>query len=248
MKLLLSGATGAMGQVVVETVRETEGIEIAWGWAEAPQEGDFPITDRLDEVGEVDVILDFSSHATAPALAAFALERGLPLVVATTGHDEAEWEAIRAASEQVPVFASGNMSLGVYVMRRLAREAAALLADFDLEVTEAHHHFKTDAPSGTAKMIIAACKEARPDLVEVHGRAGKVGARRANEIGVHALRGGTIVGEHTLLLAGSDECLTIQHTALSKRIFAKGALKACAFLLRQGPGLYDMDDMMQTLY
>lgn len=246
MKLVLSGATGAMGQVVQTMVKQRKDMDIVAGWAEALMQGDIPMVTDLNAIVEpFDVILDFSTHETVQTLIPFALAFQRPLVIATTGHTEEEKELILTAAQKIPIFYSGNMSLGVYVMCQLSTVAAQLLSDYDLEVIEAHHHFKTDAPSGTAKMVVEACKEVRPGLKEMYGREGHVGARSADEIGIHAVRGGTIVGEHTLLLAGEDECLKITHTAFSKKIFAKGALEACSFLQGQTPGLYDMDDMLK---
>lgn len=245
MKIILSGATGAMGRMVADQVQAYEDMEIVFGWAEkAGQEADFPISANLADAPAADVIIDFSHHSTLTDLVAYAKEKGLPVVVATTGHTEEEQALMEAAAQDLAIFHSGNFSLGVHVLKRLARQAAKALPDFDIEIIEAHHHRKVDAPSGTAKMLVSAIQEERPDTHVVGGRQGHVGARPLDEIGVHAIRGGSIVGEHTVLLAGLDEMIEIKHTALSRAIFAKGALAAAQFISQAQPGMYDMDDII----
>ncbi|MFM9413852.1 4-hydroxy-tetrahydrodipicolinate reductase [Peptococcus simiae] len=245
MKIILSGATGAMGRMVADQVQAYEDMEIVFGWAGKPEQGGpFPISAQLEEAPAADVIIDFSNHATLTDLLAYARPKGLPLVIATTGHTEAEMTLMEEAAKDLAIFHSGNFSLGVHVLKLLARQAAKALPDFDIEIIEAHHHRKVDAPSGTAKMLVSAIQEERPDSHVVGGREGHVGARPLDEIGVHAVRGGSIVGEHTVLLAGLDEMIEIKHTALSRAIFAKGALAAAQFIGQAQPGMYNMDDMI----
>lgn len=248
MKILLSGATGAMGHVVAKDVAASAEHSIVFGWSAEPDNAaGFPVSANLSEAPQdVDVIIDFSFHSTIKELAEFAVERGLPIVIATTGHTDDEMAVIEEAAKAVPVFHSGNMSIGVYVLKTITEQVTKMLPDFDIEVIEAHHHFKQDAPSGTAKMLVSAAKNARADLTEVYGREGHTGLRDTNEIGVHAIRGGTIVGEHTVIFAGTDEIIELKHTALSKMIFAKGAMKAARYLLSVPAGLYNMDDLNQT--
>lgn len=244
MRILLSGATGAMGKMVAAQAKAAEDAEIVFGWTEATGEtAAFPLSTNIEEAPAADVLIDFSLHTTLPTLADYARAHHLPMVIATTGHTPEELALMEEAAKEVPVFHSGNFSLGVHVLKLLARSAAAALPDFDIEIIEAHHHRKVDAPSGTAKMLVSAIQDVRPDTTVIGGRDGHVGARPADEIGVHAVRGGSIVGEHTVLLAGLDEMIEIKHTALSRAIFAKGALAAARFVTSAAPGLYDMDDL-----
>ncbi len=248
MKIVLSGATGAMGRVVAKDVAASNEHSIVFGWSAEPDDSiGFPVSEILSEAPQdADVIIDFSFHSTIKELTEFAVERKLPLVIATTGHTDDELAAIQEAAKVIPIFHSGNMSIGVYVLKTVTEQVAKMLPDFDIEILEAHHHFKQDAPSGTAKMLVDAAKNARSELTEVYGREGHTGLREANEIGVHAIRGGTIVGEHTVIFAGTDEIIELRHTALSKMIFAKGAMKAARYLLSVPAGLYNMDDLNQT--
>ncbi|MDO5696163.1 MAG: 4-hydroxy-tetrahydrodipicolinate reductase [Eubacteriales bacterium] len=245
MKILLCGCTGAMGRAVTELCHKTGDVRICAGLAERPSSaGGYPVYNDLHMVEETpDLILDFSAHTVIGDVLAFALARGIPVVIATTGHTPDEEAMIAEAAEKIPVLKSGNTSLGVHAILQATKVLTKILGEFDVEIIEKHHHFKKDAPSGTAKMLAEAVKEKRTELNEIYGRQGQVGQRRNNEIGIHAVRGGTIVGEHTVLFAGYDEVVEIKHTALSKGIFAKGALAACRFLRDCEPGLYGMDDV-----
>ena len=195
-----------------------------------------------------DVVIDFSFHeATINNLAAIA-EMKKALVIGTTGFSKDELDRIRACSEQIPILTAPNMSLGVNLLFKLAGQvAAALGAGYDIEIVEAHHNQKQDAPSGTAKRIaenIAAALNRDLDRVAVHGREGIVGARKPQEIGVHAVRGGDIVGDHTILYAGPGERIELKHQAHSRDTFARGAITAAKFVAKQKPGLYGMDDVL----
>lgn len=245
MRIILSGATGAMGKVVASAVTAAPETEIVFGWADAVDaSAAFSISPQLDDAPEADVIIDFSVHSTIGPLLDFALKRRLPVVIATTGHTAEEIASIEEASKQIPIFHSGNMSIGVYVLKTLTEQVAQVLSDFDIEIIEKHHHLKKDAPSGTAKMLLDAAQSGRSNhTMAIYGREGMVGQRTSDEIGVHAVRGGTIVGEHTVLFAGTDEIVELKHTALSKMIFAKGALRAASFLAQAAPGLYNMNDI-----
>ena len=193
--------------------------------------------------GKFDVLIDFSHPDGLSTIIEFARLNKLPAVIATTGYSDAQLESIKGLSNDVPVLYSGNYSLGVILMERLVREAARVLGDaFDIEIIEKHHHHKIDAPSGTAKMLLAAANEER-DYDVIYGRVGEC-KRQNKEIAVHTIRGGSIVGEHEVLFAGPDEMLSIKHEALSKKIFAKGAIKGATWLLLKPVGLYNMEDVL----
>lgn len=200
-------------------------------------------TRSLDEIeGDVDVIIDFSHPDNLSAIDAYAVAHGVPLVLATTGYEAEHIEKIHELSTKVPVAFTANFSLGVTVFKKLIGQLpSALLDTFDIELIERHHRYKLDAPSGTAKMLLTALdKEEKRE--RQYGREGM--GKRGNEIGVHSIRGGSIPGEHTLILAGPDEVLEIKHQALSNRVFANGALLAAEFVVKQQPGLYDMEDVL----
>lgn len=197
----------------------------------------------LDVPGRADVIIDFSYPGNLDGILARAKRDGCAVVLGTTGFSEAQAQKIRAASAEVPVVHSSNFSLGVAVLRRAVGMAAAILKEnFDIEVVEAHHNQKVDAPSGTAKQLLKAV-DPEGEYAVVSGREGMVG-KRGHEIGVHALRGGTVAGEHSVFFFGEDETLEFRHSASSRRIFAVGALKAAGFAVGRAPGLYGMDDIL----
>ncbi len=246
MKIYLSGATGHMGRAVAAEAARL-GVQIAGGVDLNPAELPFPLTDRfasLPEGGEV--LIDFSMPSSLDDLLAFATAKGLPAVLCTTGYTEEQLLAIEQASRRIAIFRSGNMSVGIAVLRRLARQAAAALgSSFDIEIVEAHHRRKADAPSGTALMLYDAVKNARQtESPAVQGRSGRDCRRQPGEIGLHAVRGGTVVGEHEVLFLGDQERLTLTHSAESRSVFAVGALRAAQFLIGRAPGMYNMDDML----
>ena len=247
VRILLSGAGGTMGRVVAEAAADREDCRIAAGFDVRGGEGAFPIYTSLDAVAEaVDVIIDFSHPAALDALLAYAVSHRLPLVIATTGISPEGIEKIQRASGQTAIFFSANMSLGVSLMTELAVKAAQVLSPrFDIEIIERHHNQKIDAPSGTALKLADAMNEALGGRYHyVYDRHAVRQKRDPQEIGIHAVRGGTMVGEHEILFAGRDELLTIRHQATSKEIFATGALAAAAFLLGRAPGLYGMRDLL----
>lgn len=204
-----------------------------------------PSSDSLEVVSEIpDVIIDFSHHSLIVPLLNFAVDRKLPVVLCTTGLTDEVKQQIKTASKSIPVFISGNMSLGIQVLLELAKIGAQKLRNFDIEIIEKHHNKKIDAPSGTAYMIAQAIQDIQ-NLTLEHHRYGNEAKRGEQVIGIHAIRGGTLCGEHTLLFAGLDETLEITHRATSKRVFAKGAIQAAEFLLSQPPGLYSMTDLLE---
>ena len=200
----------------------------------------------MSEVEELaDVIIEFTHHSTIDDTLSYAIKTKTPIVIATTGFNDEELTKIKKASNIVPIFHSSNMSLGVNVLVKLVKEAAKSLNGFDIEIIEKHHNKKLDAPSGTAVMIANGVKEVLPDSEYIYGRHGRSDKRSSNEIGIHAIRGGTIVGEHTTIFAGHDEVVEIKHSAQSKDIFAKGAIAAAKFLVKQEAGYYNMNNMLK---
>lgn len=224
MRVILNGACGRMGRAVGQLLSEGKrGMELAVGVDLRAEENDPGTVKTLGEYrGEADVLIDFSHHSCVGALLDYAVSRGLPCVIATTGHTEEEKAEIAAAAEKIPLFLSANMSMGVAVLASFAKTAAALLPDADVEIVEAHHNQKLDAPSGTALMLASAVKEARTDAAFVCGRSGHH-KREKKEIGIHALRMGNLIGEHKVILTTGEESITLEHTAYSRTLFADGA-------------------------
>ncbi len=197
----------------------------------------------------VDVVVDFSTWKPGADLLTYAVKHRIPAVIATTGLSEEQLAAIDEAAKIIPIFRSGNMSLGIALLRALAKKAASVLGEnFDIEIVEAHHNRKADAPSGTALMLLDAVKDGCESPREaVYGRHGRDCKRRKQEIGVHALRGGTVTGEHEVMFLGTSERVKISHSAENRSVFAAGALKAATFLIGKQPGLYTMDDVVGKL-
>ena len=245
IRILLSGCGGRMGKVVAELCRQREDLCICAGVDPILPHLDFPVYAKYAEVREeVDVIIDFSFHSAVVDLLDYAVGAGVPVVIATTGFTEEELALIDRASQKIPVFRSANMSLGANLVCQLAKQAARFLPDFDIEIIEMHHNQKVDAPSGTALMIADEIASVLPEKAEyVHGRSGICGKRTRNEIGIHAIRGGTIVGEHEVLFSGYNEKVVISHSAASREILANGAVCAALFLREQAPGKYSMKDI-----
>lgn len=199
--------------------------------------------EEIEDTSGIDCIVDFSHRSATSALLAFAERNRLPLVLATTGHTEDEICEIRAAAKNIPIFYSANMSLGVALLVELAKSAAAALPEADIEIIEKHHNRKLDAPSGTALMIANAITEVRESAVPKTGRSGQ-GKRTPEEIGIHAVRLGNVVGEHEVILATQNQIITLKHEAQSRALFAEGALAAAAFIVDMAPGMYDMKSLV----
>ena len=245
MKLIVNGAAGHMGRALCALIAQgRQGAALAAMVDRCPGEGmlgalrDFP--------GEADCIVDFSHHAATEELTDYAVARGIPLVVATTGQTEAELACIHRAAEAVPLFFSANMSLGVAVLSSLVKQAAAMFPDADIEIVEQHHNRKLDVPSGTALMLGRAVQEARPEAELVVGRH-ENGKRDPREVGIHSLRMGNTVGIHEVYINTGTEVLTLRHEAQDRALFAAGALSAAAFLQGKAPGLYNMDDLTRVI-
>ena len=242
MKILIHGALGRMGRAVAE-VLDANGV--AHVGVDARAEQDSGVLAHISLCREdVDCIIDFSSHLATSDVAAFAEERGVPVVFAATGQTEAETARIRRCAEKVAVLKSGNLSVGVALLCHLAREAARALPGADIEIVEAHHNQKADVPSGTALMLSEAVRAERPHAKEVIGRH-ENGKRTPEEIGIHSLRLGSVVGRHEVHLALAGQEITLRHDAYDRSLFAEGALEAARFLIGRAPGMYDMEDLIR---
>jgi len=238
MRAVLCGANGAMGKLIGAIL----GNEIV-GRVSIDGENNVPKT--FAELGKVDadVVIDFSHHTAVSDVLAYAKEIGAAAVIGTTGHTAEEKAVITAAAEEIPVFFSGNMSLGIAVLCRLAKQAAAAFPDADIEIVEAHHIRKVDAPSGTALMLFNAIKEVRPQAVANCGRSGE-GKRTKNEIGIHALRMGNVVGIHEIHIHTGTQSLTLKHESGSRAMLADGAVDAARFMVGKSAGFYNMENML----
>ncbi len=249
-KILLCGAGGNMGRAVARSVESADNVTIVAGFdVNLPIGTDFPVYSSLLEISEeVDVIIDFSHPSMTDAILDFAKDTRTPAVICTTGLSGDQISKIEQTAKEVPVFFSANMSLGVNLLIGLAQKAAALLEDnFDIEIIEKHHNQKLDAPSGTALAIADAIADTISYEPEYTYDRHSVRKKRDKfEIGIHAVRGGTIVGEHSVIFAGRDEVIELRHTATSKEVFAVGAVKAAVFLKDMAPALYSMKDLIQS--
>ena len=247
INVLISGCNGFMGRVVEDICAKDPDITVVAGFDVNLSERPYPVyASPANFSGQADVVIDFSSPKALSGLLAFCTERKIPAVLATTGYSDEQIADIVAASKTVPLFRSGNMSLGINVLMDLVKRSAAVLGEtFDIEIIEQHHNRKVDAPSGTALMIAEAAKSALPYEAELcYDRQSRRLARPKNEIGISSVRGGTIVGVHEVIFAGRDEIIEIKHTAMSREIFAVGAVRAAKFLLEQKPGLYNMEQLV----
>lgn len=247
-RLLLCGCGGKMGAAVQNFVKERDDCAIMAGVdiAGVPQAG-FPVYTSLEEVVEdVDVIIDFSHPSALPSILDYCRAHHTAAVLCTTGYTPDQTEAITQAAESLPLFYSRNMSLGINLLIELSKKAMEVLGDsFDVEIVEMHHNQKIDAPSGTALMLADAVSQARDsDMKYVYDRHSQRKKREKNEIGLHSVRGGTIVGEHQVIFSGQHEVITLSHSAQSKELFASGAINAAVFMNGKGAGLYSMSDML----
>ncbi len=248
VRAIMHGCNGAMGRFVCAQANVSSDIQIVAGVDVSVTTATFPTFENILRCDmPADVIIDFSTAQAVNGVVEYALEKKLPIVVCTTGLEKSTLEKLDSASKTIPVFLSANMSLGVNLMTSLAKKAASILssAGFDIEIIEKHHNQKVDAPSGTALMIGNAINnQLEGEFNFVFDRSQTRNPRNKKEIGIHALRGGTIVGEHTVVYAGKDEIFEITHKATSKEVFAVGAIKAATFLVGKAPGKYDMNDII----
>ena len=250
MKILLSGISGYMGREVAKLC-ETGYRGAALGAGVDPRADDsfgVPTYHDFDEsidTSAIDCIVDFSHHAATEALTDFAVRSKLPLVIATTGHTEEELALIENAANKIPIFHSGNMSLGIALLVELAKITALALPEAEIEIIEKHHDRKIDAPSGTALMLANSIKEIRPEATYNLGRSGH-GKRTPAEIGIHSVRMGNIVGEHEVIIGTPNQTITLKHEAHDRALFAEGALAAAAFIVNSPKGLYDMQSLISA--
>lgn len=250
VKVLMHGCNGKMGQVITRIIAETEGMELAAGVDNYQGiQNPYPVFDSVAACDvPVDVVIDFSNASAVDGLLEACVNKHLPVVLCTTGLSEKQIEHVREASKQTAVLRSANMSLGVNLLLKLLQDAAKVLAPagFDIEIVEKHHNQKLDAPSGTAVAMAESVNEALGhEYTYNYDRSSVRKKREKKEIGIVAVRGGTIVGEHEVFFAGEDEVIEFKHTAYSKAIFAKGAVAAAGFLAGREPGLYDMSDVIR---
>ncbi len=243
IRVLVNGAGGRMGKTVTAMVNDDPDMEVcAKVDAFGDPENGF-ITDINDFNGECDVVIDFSFHTSAPALMAWCVKNGVPAVVATTGHTDEEKQAIDAAAEKVAIFQSANMSVGIALLNRLVKQASEVFPNAEVEIIEAHHDQKADAPSGTALMLADTVKETHPDATYKFGRQGQC-KRTAEEIGIHSLRMGNVTGQHEVIFATPSQTIYLKHEAHDRSLFADGAIAAAKFIIGKGPGRYNMEDLL----
>ncbi len=250
-KVLVSGCNGKMGELVCSAVNDTEDMEVMCGFDRVSSSGNFPVFSNNKEIyvglGDLlpDVVIDFTAPVATRSIAEFAKNNNIPIVVATTGLSESDISSLKTFSKTIPVFQSANMSFDVALFKNILKAMAVQLSDCDIEISETHHNRKKDAPSGTAKMLADTINEALGNSkVLVYGREGQ---RQKNEIGLSSIRGGNIVGEHTVQFFSENETLEIKHTSYSRKVFADGAVKAARFLLTKEPGFYNMDDLIASM-
>lgn len=248
-KIILSGSSGQMGGTLTQVISERNDCTIVAGISKNfSSTSNFPTFNSPNEINvDADVIIDFSNPALLNSLLNFAIHKKMPIVICTTGFTDEQITKIKDASKLIPIFFSGNTSIGINLLIELAKKAALVLgSNFDIEIIEKHHNKKIDAPSGTALMIANAINSVNnQNLSYVYERHSKNEPRSNKEIGIHSIRGGTIVGEHDVIFAGKDEVLTLSHTSQSKGIFADGAINAAIFILSKPAGLYTMSDLLK---
>ena len=247
VRIILCGACGKMGGNVLSLLENDEQAVAVCGVDLYPREIGIPVYKSFADIKEeADVIIDFSSPIGLKERLDYAKEHKLGIVLASTGFTKEDLDLVSEYSKEVAIFKTANLSLGVNLMQALCKAAAEVLGDnFDVEIVEKHHNLKKDAPSGTALMLADTVNEAfNGNKRYVNGRDGIVGAREKSEIGIHAVRGGTIVGEHEVIFAGEDEIITISHSARSKRVFAVGAIRAAKYLPQKEAGMYEMKHLL----
>lgn len=237
IKIIIVGGNGQMGRMLAGLISESPDLELM-------DTIDVDCLEKYDTLPKADVLLDFSRPASLPDICRYIRRTGTALVSGTTGYNELEMNLLYGLSDCAPVIYSANYSMGIAVFRKILSEITPVLKDsFDIELTETHHHRKADAPSGTAKALLAAI-DPKGEYTILNGREGNCSARTKAEIGVHAIRGGTVSGIHTVSFFGDDEVIEITHTASSRKIFALGALNAARILAGKTPGKYDLDDLL----
>ncbi len=248
-KIIMIGINGRMGRAIENMCKDSTEYEIVAGVdTNLGVPHPFPTAPSVFELdSNADVIVDFSHHSACKGVCDYAIKTQTPVVFATTGYSGDELETIKRASKEIAVFHSGNMSVGINLIIELSKKAAKALSDFDAEIIEQHHNQKLDAPSGTALMIADEIKSVRQNSEYIYDRTQVRRKRKSNEIGIHSVRGGSIVGEHDVIFAGPNEVVKLSHSASSREVFADGALKAAAFIKDKAPGLYNMSKMLENV-
>ena len=248
VNIILSGCNGRMGRMISRICGESDDIAITAGVDLYSVKLDaYPVYSSFNDIeAEADAVVDFSNPSVLTSLLAYCKKKRLPVVLCTTGYTEEQLAEIRAASKEIPIFRSFNMSIGINLLTELVKKAVSVLGDaYDIEIVEMHHRTKLDAPSGTAIMLAEAAKEARGRGEYVYERHSVRQQRGADEIGISSLRGGTVVGEHSVIFAGPDEVIELKHSAYSREVFANGAVRAAKFMSDvKEPGMYDMSDIV----
>lgn len=248
IKVIINGCNGKMGQVITQLIETQSDMKVVAGFSRYNSiTKSFPVYSNPRECKEKgDVIIDFSNPEALEPLLEYAVETKIPLVTGTTGFSSDQLNKLYEASKAIPIFQAYNMSLGINIMIELVQKAAKVLKEnFDIEIIEKHHNQKIDAPSGTALMLADAINSVlTPKMEYTYERASKRTKRSKNEIGIHSIRGGTIVGEHSVIFAGNDEIFEINHKAMSRNIFGIGALKAAKYIINKKPGMYNMKNLI----
>ncbi|URZ00096.1 4-hydroxy-tetrahydrodipicolinate reductase [Clostridium felsineum] len=247
VKILLNGCGGKMGTAITNLSKNYDNISIVAGVDKSPKDSSsYPVFKSISEVNvDCDVILDFSRPDSLDEILNYSNTNSLPIVLCTTGYTKEQIDKINEFSKNHTVFRSANMSIGVNIVNNILKSVSTILYEnYDIELIEKHHNQKVDAPSGTALLLADTIKNTISEKIDyIYGREG-VSKKKHNEIGIHAIRGGSIVGEHDLIFAGEGETIEIKHTAQSRDVFAAGSLKACAFIYKKAAGLYDMNDVL----
>lgn len=250
-KIIMNGFNGTMGKVICKLALNDKHLQIVAGVDITSTNAIFPTFINISDCDmPADVIIDFSIAHAVPGIIDYAVSKNIPLVICTTGLSPETIDKINAAAEKIAIFKSANMSLGINLIANLIKRAVNILSDsnFDIEIIEKHHNQKVDAPSGTAMLLADAMNEEMNNKFDYVYDRSKVREKRSkNEIGISAIRGGTVVGEHSVMFAGKDEVIEFNHSALSKEVFAVGAVKAAKFIVSKPPGLYNMQDIMDEV-
>ena len=248
LEVMVNGCYGKMGQIVCDLIEQNENLVLKCGFDKnITGEFAFPVYDKIENIVEKpDVIIDFSIPVATLTILQYAVSNHVPIVIATTGFTNEEELIIKEASKKIPIFKSANMSYDIMIMKKLVQWLAPLLKNTDIEITETHHNRKIDSPSGTAQMLADSInKSLGSSLYYEYNRHDKHEKRNKNEIGINSIRGGNIVGEHTVQFFGEYETFEIKHTSYSRNLFAEGALKAADFIVTKSNGLYNMEDMFK---
>lgn len=251
LKIIICGINGRIGKTLIDDIKKINDITVVAGLDIQANDNfeDFKVYSSVNDIKEdADIIIDFSRPAALNDILRFAQQKKIGIVLATTGFTDNDLQKIKEASQNIPIFRSANMSLGVNLQIALVKKAAKVLnRNFDIEIIEKHHNSKADAPSGTALMIAEQINSVEPNKKKIIFGRHSVNSVREDEICIHAVRGGTIVGEHEVLFLGKDEVMEITHRAYSKEVFSQGAIRAAEFLKGKKPGLYSMDDLFEPI-